>query len=310
MSTQSNLTSASFDSQGIVPALVSATRPIYWSIRREFWENRYLYMATLAIAAIFLFGYLINVIHSPGQLAALLVSHYAHNHVDISGPFEISAALMMGATILISVFYCAEALHGERRDRSILFWKSLPVSDVTTVLVKASIPLLILPVLVSAITALMQFLMLLLSSVVLLGTGGNVAELWAQLPIVQMTLLMLYHLLTAHALWPAPVYCWLLLVSGWARRAPLLWAALPVVAIGGVEKIAFNTSYFTALVGSRLMGNTTTIDSTSADFFPTNPMTHVTPAAFLATPGLWIGLGVAAVFLAAAVRLRRHQGPI
>ncbi|HZR58145.1 MAG TPA: ABC transporter permease [Terriglobales bacterium] len=308
MNTQSNRVSQSFEANRNAPAVMSATRPIYWSIRREFWENRYLYIAPLAVAAVFLFGFLISSIHSPGQLRALLSLETAHNHEEISGPFDISAALLMGTAILMSLFYCADALHGERRDRSILFWKSLPVSDATTVLVKASIPLLILPVLVSAITAAMQFFMLLLSSIVLLGTGGNVATLWAHLPIFRMSLLTLYHLLTAHALWPAPVYCWLLLVSGWARRATFLWAALPIIAIGGLEKIAFNSTHFVALVGSRFIGSTATIAST--DVFPSNPMTHITPAAFLGAPGLWIGLAVAAAFLAAAIRLRRYQGPI
>ena len=309
MNTQSNaMRESSLESQGIAPMVLSATRTIYWSIRRELWENRYLYVAPLAVAAVFLFGFLISSIHSPGQLRLLVALDSAHNHEQISGPFDISAALLMGTAILISVFYCAEALHGERRDRSILFWKSLPVSDVTTVLAKASIPLLILPVLVSAITAVMYLLMLLLSSAVLLGTGGNVATLWARLPILQMSLLALYHLLTAHALWPAPVYCWLLLVSGWARRATFLWAALPIIAIGGLEKLAFNTSHFASLVASRFIGSTAPIAST--DVFPTNPMTHITPAAFLSAPGLWIGLAIAAIFLAAAVRLRRYQGPI
>jgi ABC-2 type transport system permease protein len=309
MNTQSNaVPDFPLDSQPSAPAVLSATRPIYWSIRREFWENRYLFIAPVAVATVFLFGFLISVIHSPGQLRALLALDPAHNHEGISGPFDISAALLMGTAILMNVFYCAEALQGERRDRSILFWKSLPVSDVTTVLVKASIPILILPVLVSAVTGVMYLLMLLLSSTVLLATGGSVAMLWAHLPIVKMSLLALYHLLTVHALWPAPVYCWLLLVSGWARRATFLWAALPIVAIGGLEKLAFNTSHFAALVGSRFIGSTAPIVST--DVFPTNPVTHITPAAFLAAPGLWIGLAVAAIFLAAAVRLRRYQGPI
>jgi ABC-2 type transport system permease protein len=309
MSTPSNTVPQSLAANGTAPAVLSATRPIYWSLRREFWENRYLYIAPLAVAAVFLFGFLISAIHSPGLLRALVLDS-AHAHEEISGPFDLSAALMMGTAILMSIFYCGEALHGERRDRSILFWKSLPVSDVTVVLVKASIPLLILPVLVSAVTAVMQLLMLLLSSAVLVATGGNVATLWAQLPILQMSLLTLYHLLTAHALWPAPVYCWLLLVSGWARRATFLWAALPIVAIGGLEKIAFNTSHFAAMVGARFIGATATMASTSPDVFPSNPMTHITPTAFLAAPGLWIGLAVAAAFLAAAVRLRRYQGPI
>jgi ABC-2 type transport system permease protein len=309
MSTPSNTVPQSFAANGTAPAVLSATRPIYWSIRREFWENRYLYIAPLAVAAVFLFGFLISAIRSPGLLRALALDS-AHNHEEISGPFDLSAALMMGTAILMSIFYCGEALHGERRDRSILFWKSLPVSDVTVVLVKASIPLLILPVLVSAITAVMQLLMLLLSSAVLVATGGNVAALWAQLPILQMSLLTLYHLLTAHALWPAPVYCWLLLVSGWARRATFLWAALPIVAIGGLEKLAFNTWHFAAMVGARFIGATASMASTSPDVFPSNPATHITPTAFLAAPGLWIGLAVAAAFLAAAVWLRRYQGPI
>ena len=84
-----------------------------------------------------------------------------------------------------------------------------------------------------------------------------------ELSFLQMSLLLLYHLLTAHALWPAPIYCWLLLVSGWARRATFLWAALPLVAIGGVEKIAFHTSHFAALVGSRLIGDAPTVALTS-----------------------------------------------
>jgi ABC-2 type transport system permease protein len=311
MNAQANaMADSSLDSGGIGPAVLSATRPIYWSIRREFWENRYLYLAPSAVAAVFLFGYLISSIHAPDQVRDLLTLDSRHHHDEASGPFDIAAGLMMGTFILMSLFYCAEALHGERRDRSILFWKSLPVSDLTTVLVKASIPLLILPLLVSAITFVLQFLMLLLSSAVLWATGGSVAMLWEHVPIFKMSLLMLYHVLTAHALWPAPVYCWLLLVSGWARRATLLWAALPVVVIGGLEKIASNTSHLATLVGMRLMGATAPIASSPPDIFPTNPMTHITPAPFLATPGLWIGLAVAAIFVAAAVRLRRYQGPI
>ena len=212
--------------------------------------------------------------------------------------------------IVVSVFYCLDALHGERRDRSILFWKSLPVSDLTTVLAKASIPLVILPLLIFAITVAMQWLMLLVSSAVLLVSGQSVATLWTNLSFLRMSLLLLYHILTAHALWPAPIYCWLLLVSGWSRRATFLWAALPLVAIGGVEQLAFHTWHFAALVGSRLIGDAPTVALTSPDIFPTNPMTHITPGHFLSSPGLWIGLTVAALFLAAAVRLRRYQGPI
>ena len=298
------------ESTTISPAAMSPTRPWYWALRRELWENRFVYIAPLAVAGVFLFGYLISLTHLPAEMRELSGADAAHYREAILRPYDIAAAFMMGAYILITLFYCADALHGERRDRSILFWKSLPVSDLTTVLAKASIPFLVLPLLTFAITLVLQFVVLLLSSVVLLASGLSVASLWAHLPVLQMSLLMLYHIWTAHALWPAPVYCWLLLVSGWARRAAFLWAALPVLAIAGVEKIAFHTAHFATLVGDRLIGNTPPIGYTPQDIFPTDPMTHIMPARFLSSPSLWIGLALAAAFLAAAVRLRRYQGPI
>ena len=75
------------------------------------------------------------------------------------------------AAFVVGVFYCLDALHGERRDRSILFWKSLPVSDLTTVLSKASIPLVILPLITFAIVIATQLIMLLLSSAAMLISG-------------------------------------------------------------------------------------------------------------------------------------------
>jgi ABC-2 type transport system permease protein len=201
-------------------------------------------------------------------------------------------------------------LYGERRDRSILFWKSLPVSDLTAVLAKASIPLVVVPLVAWAIAVGAQWIMLVLSSAVLLGNGLSVSALWTQLSFFRMSLLLLYHLVTAHALWPAPVYCWLLLVSGWARRATLLWAALPVIAIAALEAVVFHTWYFATLVGARLIGSAHERNFPSPDIFPTNPMTHITPGQFLSAADLWIGLLVAAAFLAVAVRLRRYQGPI
>jgi ABC-2 type transport system permease protein len=309
MNTQSNAMHESpLDSQPIAPAALSETRPMYWStmywsIRRELSENRSIYVAPLAVAVVALFGF------SLSSIAGIWEQQLSLNPAHPQAPYEMSAGLMMLTGIVVSVFYCLDALHGERRDRSILFWKSLPVSDATTVLAKASIPLIILPLLTVAITIAMQWLMLLLSSAVVLVSGLSIATLWTKLSFLRMSWLLLYHVLTAHALWPAPVYCWLLLVSGWPRRATFLWAALPLLAIAGVEQIAFHTWHFATLVGSRLIGAAPAV-STSPDMFPTDPMTHIAPADFLSTPGLWIGLALAAAFLAAAVRLRRYQGPI
>jgi len=310
MNTPSNAMPESFDSQGIGPPVIRVTRPMYWSVQRELWENRSLYIAPLAVATVALFGFLISATVLPHKMRALPALGPAHSHEAVAMPYDFAAGLLMLTQILVAVFYCLDALHGERRDRSILFWKSLPVSDLTTVLSKASIPLVVLPLVVFTITVATQWIMLLLSTAVLLGRGMSAATLWTQLPFLQMSLLLLYHLFTAHALWPAPLYCWLILVSGWARRAAFLWAALPIIAIAGLEKIVFHTSHFALMVGHRFIGHAPAIAFTPPDTFPTDPMTHITPAKFLSSPGLWIGLVLAAIFLAAAVRLRRYQGPV
>jgi ABC-2 type transport system permease protein len=311
MNSQSNaMHESALKSQAIAPPVIAPTRPLYWALRRELWENRFVYMAPLGVGGLFLIGYLISLTHLPAQMRGLLDADPEQYREAILMPYNIAAAFMMGTYILVTVFYCAEALHSERRDRSILFWKSLPVSDLITVLAKATIPFIVLPLLTFAITLVLEFIVLLLSSAVLLANGLSVAALWTRLPVVEMSLLMLYHIVTAHALWPAPIYCWLLLVSGWARRAAFLWAALPLVAIAGVEKIAFHTQHFASLVGYRLIGGSAPMGYAPTDIFPTDPMTRIMPGNFLSSPSLWIGLAIAAAFLAAAVRLRRYQGPI
>jgi ABC-2 type transport system permease protein len=148
--------------------------------------------------------------------------------------------------------------------------------------------------------------MLLLSTAVLAGNGLSAATLWTQVPLLDMWGMLLYHYVTVHALWYAPIYAWLLLVSAWARRAAFLWASLPLLAICIVEKLAFNTTYVVKLLEHRIAGAPEAVMSTARGL-PIDPMAHLTPGAFLSAPGLWLGLAVAAAFLAAAVRLRRER---
>jgi len=302
MNTQPNVRSEPFNSQRTAPVELSPTRPLYWSIRRELWEYRSIYIAPLAVAAVVLFGFLIATI---GR--AMSIADPAQRRSVLEGPYTFAMDVIMGTAFIVGIFYSLDSLHGERRDRSILFWKSMPVSDLTTVLSKASIPLIVLPLLSFAILVATELIMLALSTLVLLGSGQDVATLWT--PVFQMSLMLLYHLVTVHMLWYAPIYGWALLVSAWARRATFLWAALPWLAICAVEKIAFNTTHFVSLLGDRFSGSAAGGDFSSVSA-SMDPLMQLTPGTFLSTPGLWIGLAVAAAFLAAAVRLRRCQGPI
>ncbi|HEY6946124.1 MAG TPA: hypothetical protein VI431_13365 [Candidatus Acidoferrum sp.] len=283
--------------------VISATQQIYWALQREFWESRWIYLAPLAVAALFLLGFLIHLpMHGVSALDA------AKQREKIIEPYDMAAALLMGTFLFVAMFYCIETLQRERRDRSILFWKSLPLSDTTTVLVKASIPFVVLPLITCAIAFVTQFLMLLVSSAVLAGSGRSVGAYWEQVSLFQASWLLLYHVMTVHVLWGAPIYGWLLLISAWARRAALLWAVLPPLAIGTLEKLLFNTTYFAAFLGHFFTGGTE--GSYAPGALPMDPGTHLTPGRFLLTPGLWLGLAVTAAFLAAAVRLRRYRDPM
>ena len=297
------------DSQARPPAAMSETRPFYWSVQRELWENRSIYLAPLAAAAVFLVGFLISLIGLPHRMRDILALDPSKQREVIAMPYDMAAGLIMLITLVVAAFYCLDALYGERRDRSILFWKSLPVSDLTTVLAKASIPIVLLQLIGFAVTFATHLIMLLLSSVVLMGSGIGVTALWTQLAFFPMSLGLLYHLLFLHGLWYAPFYGWLLLVSSWARRVPILWATLPVLAIGIVEKVAFNTSYFAAMLQYRFAGSDDAA-MTSATNFPINPMAHIPALGFLSSPGLWVGLIFAAGFLYAAARMRRYREPI
>jgi len=294
-------------SQAVVPAVISSLQRLYWSVRRELWENRSIYLAPLSVAALFLLGFAFSPVYLPETMRAAMGIDPTAQREALLVPYDAVSGLLMWTIMIIGAFYCVDALYGERRDRSGLFWKSMPVSDVTTVLAKASIPLVLLPLLAFALSVVTQFIMLLLSSAVVAGRGQSVASLWTELSFPRMSLHLLYHLVTVHALWHAPLYAWLLLVSACARRGPLLWAFLPPVAIAYLEKIVLNTTRFNAFLQYRLSGGMEAYAVPGT--WPMDPTTHLTPGRFLSSPGLWIGLAFAAAFLAAAARLRRYRGP-
>lgn len=309
MNTQANgVPDSSVESRTIAPALASPTQPLYWCLRRELWEYRSIYIAPLVVSAVYLLGFLIRMVTFPHRMRAIAALDVDHQRQAILAPYHFIEGMLMVTVMIVGVFYCLDALHGERRERSILFWKSMPISDLTTVLSKAIIPIVILQLLAFAFTVVVQFVMLLLSDVALLASDMSLATLWSQLSIFQMWFALLYHLITVHALWHAPFYAWLLLVSAWARRAPFLWAFLPPLAIGIFEKVVFNTSYFANWLLYRLSGGPEAHAMPGA--WPVDPGTHLTPLRFLISAGLWVGLAFTAAFLAAAVRLRRYREPI
>src|SRR5205823_14443664 len=189
-------------------------QPFYWSVRRELWENRSIYVAPILVAIVVLFGFLVSTIGLPERRREVLLLDPAKARAAIEAPYDMAALMLILTAFIVGVFYCLDALHGERRDRSILFWKSLPVSDMTTLLSKATIPLLVLPLVTFAIVIATQLVMLLWTSILLISHGMSPGSTWTNFNFFQQLLILIYGLI-AIALWHAPIYGWTLLVSGW-----------------------------------------------------------------------------------------------
>ena len=286
------------------------TRSFCWSVKRELWENRSIYIVPLIVAGVELFGFAVSTRGLAERRRAVLLLDAAHQRAGIELPYDIAAIMLIMTAFIVGLFYALDALYGERRERSILFWKSLPVSDLTTVLSKTSIPLVILPVITFAVIVVLHLIMFMMTSVVLWMHGLSAATTWTHIPFFQNWMVLLYGLV-AIALWHAPIYGWALLISGWVRRATFLWAVLPLLVIGIFEKITFNTSHFAAFVKDRVLGFAAeAFDFQAHHGVAIDSLTQLTPGRYLATPGLWVGLLFAVACIAAAIQLRRYRGPL
>ena len=273
------------------PQPMTSIRPFYWSVRRELWENRWVYLAPIIVAGVVLIACDIATIVLIARSRNGVPVDAAALQAGILGRFDIAYRMILLTGFAVAFFYCADALYGERRDRSVLFWRSLPVSDLTTVLSKAAVPLVVVP--------LLTFSFLILGSVSLRLLDATAVPTHVISVVAAGTLLQ------------APLFGWLLLVSAVAKRAPMLWAVLPPVVVGILETITLRTSYIAELTSSRGLG--AYWQSFRASGQPTilgDVLGRPIPGAFFLTLNLWLGVVAAAAFVAAAVRLRRRHGPI
>jgi ABC-2 type transport system permease protein len=229
-------------------------------------------------------------------------------------------AIFLGITmVLVAAFYSLDALLGERQDRSILFWKSLPVSDSVTVLSKMAVPILVLPIVTFVVAIATDILIFVIETIALLAHHAPVVSAWTGIPVVSLLALMAYAAVVV-TLWYAPIYAWFLLVSAWVRRIPLIMAVAPFILLPFFEKIAFHTHYVVDFISNRINGvftvaflNKYTEHSHGRALTAHSPIplnTLWTPGHFLAAPGLWGGLIFTALALFLIIRIRRSSGPI
>jgi len=281
----------------------------YWSVRRELWEHRSVWIAPLAVACFALLAFFLAIgaghFQKSGNFLALPP---AQQQQLVMMPFGIAASIIVLTGWVVAAFYCLDALNAERRDRSILFWKSMPVSDLTTVLSKAAIPVVAIPAVAWALALATQAILVVIAGIGMRSDGADLATLFERLPVGVMVVSFAYGM-AVHALWFAPLFALMLLVSVLVRR-PFLWIVVPAIAVQLLEKIAFGTNYSGALIKYRLVGGMTEAFAPTAMQHPITEFSQLDPVRFLASPGLWLGLLAAALFLYGAARVRRSKEPL
>jgi len=286
------------------------TRPFLWSIRRELWENPSIVAGPAAVGLLVVIATLIAAVRNTGPIMVKLGESNAPWSSIVALP-ALPILFFLGITmVLVAIFYSLDALLTERRDRSILFWKSLPVSDSTTALSKTVIPLVILPIITLAVTIATDIVVFLITTIALLTHHISLSSVWVGAPVVSLLALSAYSLFVV-TLWYAPIYAWFLLVSAWARRMPLIWAVMPFVLLAFFEKIAYHTHYVSDFIKNRFEGVLLVAFSSRHGLFnDENSHLNWTPGHFLATPALWAGLLFTALALFLIIRLRRSSDPI
>ena len=321
-----------------------------WLIQRELWEHQgMLLRAPLVVAALmalFVGAMLLSgqdiVLSINGQQATLseaINGAYLNEVVApqrkaemlrmiASGYMAASAPLLLMLGFLV-FFYCLGALHDERRDRSLLFWKSLPVSDTSTVLSKALVALVVAPMVAIGIGTALSLLLLLMLCSTLAFKGLNLFPALLATPELYLTPLRIAALLPVYILWALPTVGWLLMVSIWARSKVFLWAVGAPLLTGAFAlwaskayELGWNSAWFMQAIVARVLLGTAPgswllfdqpqraqlLDEASQRIDLPGIFAH--SWAMLGTADLWIGVAAGSAMMAVAIRLRRWQEEI
>jgi ABC-2 type transport system permease protein len=278
-------------------------------IRREFWENRAIWWMPAGIGMLLLlialFGQVQMDADDIAQIHAAKSLHgsdlAAKMFLLLSSPF----LLIMG---VYASWYLLDCLYADRRDRSILFWKSLPISDTATVLSKLGMGLIVIPLVYFGFALLTTLLLAFILSIrlsVLLDAGIWSARNWLDFQIVWL------YIVATLALWFLPVAAWVMLVSAWARRAVLLWTTLPLLALMLLEHFFLRTDWFMREIWLRVSYGylVAAFSLDNATFFsPASGLRQeLNPLGFVTEPQTLIGIAVGVALLVATVQVRLRR---
>jgi len=225
------------------------------SFKKEIWEfNKILFWVPLIVAIMMIVAPVIQLILLKDYQVANLfqfleqvqqVEDLEHFDKVVLGAITGLFVPFIMVAFLVQCYYFITCLFDERRDLSVYFWRSLPVSDASTVGVKLATGALVIPgiFMLGATLAAVAYLLFALVACIVLSVGYDISlwHLWGNAELFS-NLVSVWLSLLPYALWLFPLYAWLMLVSMFAKKAPFLWAVIPLVAVLLIE--AFVVEYF------------------------------------------------------------------
>ncbi len=314
-------------------------------VRREFWEHRSLWIAPAIWAGIIivLFSWLVFIkmddlggegtramlsTDNVEALQSLSESEREHLREAIAMPAERAqtplaftylalSGLISGFASIVVFFYLIDCLFSERRDRSILFWKSLPVSDSQVVLAKFLVAMVVVPFAVILLSALVQLLMLGIWTVRTSGTViGEITPDWNLISWLRAQGLEL-GLMMGGVMWYAPIAAYFMLLSVWARKLVILWAIVPLVAVPVLEKFFMDSTHVLEFIARRFGGFVDELNLDKTAFESHQEGLHVPRvqdlydaldlSGMFTSGEAWAGMAAAALMLFLAIRIRRYR---
>jgi ABC-2 type transport system permease protein len=294
-------------------------------LKRELWEHRSIFVTPIAIATIVTLGVLATLVFASGFAAELdLVIFGAQNiagdperKVALTGFFLTTSWVFLIALAILTVFYTLDSLYSERKDKSILFWRSLPVTDAETVVSKLITAIIVIPVVTVIGIIGTHIVNLIITSIWVSMKGGDGWMLiWGSVSLIDNWLAALV-IVMASAIWMSPFIGWFLLVSAYTKRSPLLMAFMPPILIGLLEGIILRTHVFAENVLARGDGMPIFRTVDIERFFneeqwrvadgATNLLVHLDIVGFFVSPAMWAGVAVCGLLSTGAIYVRRYR---